>query len=576
MNRAPIIYCIFIFLFVFVSCKEETKPVTIKKVYVRPQQDVNKIVSEEIKELLTRVISDYHICNRKIETPQLLALFHKQSPEYLWTIKGKRNALGDSLYSLIQNARWYGLYPKDYFLNELDSLSKLFYNIKDSVYDAFAIAQYELLSTYAYVKMGVHLNKGRFYPDSLLLQWSYSHNDTSLMKELKGGIEKKDLRTSLDSLEPKHPGYKLLRNEFRKFLTDTSILSFDSVPFFSKEDTTVFLRKLKERLLVSNDYDSTVKGNDSVKMAKALKKFQKRMNLDPDGKLGKYTRHALGYSKEKMIRQMEMALERWRWEPADFPKVYFWVNIPAADLHIFETDEGDPKHKNKKRKKKNKNEINTLNTDTLVLYSKVVVGKPETPTPILKAKINFMQIYPYWNVPFTIAWKEILPAVQRDTSYLRKHNMEVIDGKGRVVAPSKLRWKKFTKDYLPVKFRQRIGGDNSLGVVKFNFYNPHGVYLHDTNSKRYFKTFYRFQSHGCIRLEKFVETANFLIRDDSLKYRPDSLLKYFAEPVQRKINIKKPVPIYIRYYTCEADSLGLHFNLDIYRKDEKMMELIYR
>jgi murein L,D-transpeptidase YcbB/YkuD len=543
-------------VFLFSHCEEEQKPEPVKKVFVRPHQDVNKILSKEIESALRKTISDYQLCNRRLETPQVLTLFHSGIPNYLWSDNGKCNAMSDSLMYLIQNARWYGLVSHDYFYKELDSLRGIFYNKKDSVYDVYAIAQFELLSTYAYIKMGVHLNKGRFYPDSLLLRWSYNHSDTLIMKEIRKGIYDKDLRKSLDSLEPKHLGYKMLRTEFRKFLCDTAIKDFDSVPFYSVTDTSEFLALLKQRLLINKDYDSTAKGNDSVKMAKALKKFQKRMNLDPDGKLGKFTRHALSYSKEKMIRQMEMAMERWRWEPADFPKIYFWVNIPAADLHIYEED---------------KDEI-----DTLVLYSKVVVGKAETPTPILKAKINFMQIYPYWNVPFSIAWKEILPIVQRDTSYLRKHNLEVIDGKGRVVSPGKLRWKKFTKDYLPVKFRQRIGGDNSLGVVKFNFYNPYGVYLHDTNSKRYFKTFYRFQSHGCIRLERYIETANFLIRDDSLKYKPDSLLKYFAEPIQRKINIKKPVPIFIRYYTCEADSLGLHFNLDIYRKDEKMMEMLYR
>lgn len=188
-----------------------------------------------------------------------------------------------------------------------------------------------------------------------------------------------------------------------------------------------------------------------------------------------------------------------------------------------------------------------------------------------------MLIYPYWNVPYSIAWKEILPAVKHDTSYLRRKGFEVVDYKGKVLDISKLHWKKYNKDYLPFKFRQRIGGDNSLGICKFNFHNKYGIYMHDTNSRRYFKTFYRYQSHGCIRLEKFVEAARFLIRDDTLRLPYDTLMNYFATPVQRQIDMKKPFHMYVKYFTVRADdSTGLHMYIDIYRRDEKMMKMVYK
>ena len=188
-----------------------------------------------------------------------------------------------------------------------------------------------------------------------------------------------------------------------------------------------------------------------------------------------------------------------------------------------------------------------------------------------------MLIYPYWNVPYSIAWKEILPMVQKDTSYLRRKGFECVDYKGRVMDISKMKWKKYSKDYLPFKFRQRIGGDNSLGICKFNFHNKYGIYMHDTNSKKYFKTFYRYQRHGCIRLEEFIKTAKFLIRDDTLRIPYDTLMDYFLTTTQRQISIRKPVPIYIKYYTVRADdSTGLHMYIDIYKRDEKMMQLLYK
>ncbi len=539
------------------SCKEDEDK-SAKKVIVKSKHDVNKVVKKQINEILSKKINDSTvvICSTNLPTAKYLQQLHPKDLELLWTKNGKRNTLGFELFYIIKNARWYGLHPEDYHYSKLDSLTKIFYNKKDNTHDAYAIAQYELLSSDAYLQMGAHIDKGRFYPDSLLREWKTSKLQANWFEKMKEGIQTKRLRTALDSLEPKHEGYQFLKIQFRNYLYLTKNISWDSVTFTKTTDTLLFLKNLKERLLITGDFDTSVVGTDSIKLAKALKHFQKRMELDPDGKLGKFTRRALSYSKEKTIRQMEMALERWRWEPEELPKKYFWVNIPSADLHIYEKD------------KKGR--------DTVVLYSRVVVGKPETQTPQLKSKVNYMQIYPYWKVPYSIAWKEILPAVQRDTSYLRRKNFEVIDGKGNVVSPSKLRWSKFTKDYLPISFRQRIGADNSLGVVKFNFNNKHGVYLHDTNSKRYFKTFYRYQSHGCIRLEKFVETADFLIRDDTIHTNHDSIQLYLGQQVQRKVNVKKPIPIYIKYYTAAVDSAGLHFYLDIYRKDEAMMNLIYK
>jgi murein L,D-transpeptidase YcbB/YkuD len=154
----------------------------------------------------------------------------------------------------------------------------------------------------------------------------------------------------------------------------------------------------------------------------------------------------------------------------------------------------------------------------------------------------------------------------------------VIDGNGRVVTNlGKLNWKRFNKNYLPVKFRQRIGNENSLGICKFNFNNKYGVYLHDTNSKRYFKTFYRFQSHGCMRLEQFDALARFLIREDTLKIPYDTLTAYFGRQEQRQINMRKPLQLYVRYYTATTDSVGNLFKyIDIYRKDEQMMKMVYR
>lgn len=413
-----------------------------------------------------------------------------------------------------------------------------------------ALVKADLLLSNAYFLMGAHVSKGRFYPDSLLLRTNFTRLDKGWDSLLWAGYSKKTIRASLDSLEPKHYNYRMLKKELSVILSNPLLYQLDSIPFVSDRDSAHKKQLIIKNLIRQGFYDTLSTDNDSIRMAKALDKLQRKWYIQPDGKLGKYTKQALSYNREKVIKQISMAMERWRWE-GKFPERYAFINIPAFWLTVFEKD-------------------------TVVMQSAIVCGKPETQTPILSSKINQMLIYPYWNVPVSIATKEILPAVKRDTTYLRRKNFEVLGKGDKVLDYTKIPWKSYSTDYLPVRFRQRIGDDNSLGVVKFNFYNPYGVYLHDTNSKRYFKTSSRAQSHGCIRLEKFVEFADFLIRDDSVHYTHDSLQVYFAKQEQRKLALKKPLPIYTRYLTAHADSTGLKLYIDVYRKDEEMMKLIYK
>lgn len=571
----PANFALFLALFavicVLTGCKND-KGAEEKKVAVKSVQNVNKITSEQLVDILEEHKNDSVLTLNKdvLLSFPFFKSFYVGKNLSLFSNKGKINSLGDSLIAIIKDARFYGLIPNEYHLSKIDSLKNNFFSKTDGTYDAYAIAKADLLLCDAYFKFGAHLNKGRFYPDSLLLEWNPNKLDTNWIDILSWGLNTKNLRKALDSLEPKHEGYVLLKQELRKYILENEKINWDSISFLNISDTAKFYETLKQRLLITGDYDSTVKISyrfikvpitqkitDSLKLAMAIKSFQKKLNLDPDGKLGKFTRQALSQDKESTIRQMEMALERWRWEPKEYPKKYFWVNIPSADLHVFEWD---------KKKKE----------DTLVLLSNVVVGKPENQTPVLKSKINYMIIYPYWKVPFSIAWKEILPAVQHDTSYLRRKGFEVIGASGKVVDPRKIKWKKYNKTNLPYSFRQVIGEDNSLGIVKFNFNSRYGVYMHDTNSKKYFKTFYRWQSHGCIRLEQYYEAARFILRDDTLKIPYDTLDAWLAKPEQQKINLKKQIPIYVRYFSTIADSTGLHRYIDIYRKDEQMAKMLYK
>lgn len=540
-------FCFLLLFIIFiVSCQPEVKKQVIVK--VDKPQDVQLELHNELNEWLSNQDSIIIVDSTTLSCFKYFRQLYSDS--LLWFSKTQLNLLGDSLISIIKHAEYYGLYPDDYHLtpiiNYIDSIhaNKKYINIT-------ALVNADLLLSDAYFLLGAHLNKGRFYADSLLLQTNFKKLPRGWDSLLVSGYHSKQLKAVLDSLEPKFYNYRMLKQELAHILNDKNQFNMDSIPFTSEKDSLLKHQHIISSLIKQGFYDSTSKANDSLKLARALKKLQTKWFIQPDGKIGNYTMQALSYNREKVIKQICMAMERWRWENT-FPEKYVFINIPAFWLTVFEKD-------------------------TVVMQSAVVCGKPDHQTPILKSKIDHILIYPYWNVPISIATKEILPLVKKDTSYIRKKNFEVIGASNKVLDYTKLPWKKYTEDYLPVRFRQRIGEENSLGIVKFNFHNPFGVYLHDTNSKRYFKTSNRAQSHGCIRLENFVEFADFLIRDDSLNYRHDSLQVYFTKQEQKKIKLKRPlVPIYTRYYTAHADSTGLKLYLDIYRKDEEMMKMIYK
>lgn len=247
----------------------------------------------------------------------------------------------------------------------------------------------------------------------------------------------------------------------------------------------------------------------------------------------------------KRISQIQVTMERWRHAKA-YPDRYIRVNIPSYSLYVME--KGDT-----------------------ALQSNVIVGKPASETPELESVITSFVIYPYWHVPRSIATKEILPLIKKDSAYLAKHNYEVLDAAGNVVDQSIIDWSVLEENYFPYQLRQREGRENSMGIVKFLFKNPYGVYLHDTNSRRLFAKEKRAFSHGCIRVEQRRDLARYLVRDDNTYVTPDDLDQYISLKQRVDVRVRRPIPIFIQYFTCEFNNGRIRFYDDIYSKDAAML-----
>lgn len=206
-------------------------------------------------------------------------------------------------------------------------------------------------------------------------------------------------------------------------------------------------------------------------------------------------------------------------------------------------------------------EVRYYQDGKLKLQMKSVVGKKKNPTPTIASYITNIVTFPFWNVPFSIASKELLPKVQKDESYLERNNFEVVDAKGNAIDDSDLNWDNYTEKNFPYFFRESTGPNNSLGVLKFNLENPFSIYLHDTNSKSGFAKDFRFLSHGCVRLEKPIELADLLTRGKVNVWE----LKTGQKDTESKIlKLDQKIPVFIIYMPVDVKDGKVTFLQDVY------------
>ena len=280
----------------------------------------------------------------------------------------------------------------------------------------------------------------------------------------------------------------------------------------------------------------------------AVKSFQASAGQVVDGIVGPATLAALNDVAPPVSRDDIIAnMERWRWLPQDLGKFHVLVNIPEFRLAVVEND----------------------NTD---FTTRVVVGKPATPTPIFSNSIKNIVVNPYWNVPVSIVAKEIAPHMLANPGYIAGQNMEIVSG-AHVIDASAIDWSSVTQSNWKYSIRQLPGSGNALGQIKFLFPNQHDVYLHDTPTKSLFGTAMRAYSHGCVRVQNPMDFAGAL-----LKFEPNldvAMLESMFGPSERWVNLKMHIPVHIAYFTVRVDPDGtLHSYRDIYGHNKRLIALL--
>ena len=309
--------------------------------------------------------------------------------------------------------------------------------------------------------------------------------------------------------------------------------------------------ELKKRLIVTGDLISEGTREENTfdeELHNSVIRFQRRHGLKEDGVIGPETIKTLNVPVEKRIHQIEINMERLKLMPEDMGQRYIAVNIAAFELDVVE----------------NKN---------TVINMKVIVGKPYWYSPLFSAKMAHLVFNPSWYAPNSIAIKEILPKIKKEPDYLVKEGIKVYEkekGYREELDASAINWADVTVDNFKYRFVQVPGILNPLGKIKFVFPNKYNVYLHDTPAKVLFERSSRAFSHGCIRIEKPIELAEYLLRDDPA-WTKDKILEIIEAGKEIKIKLPSPIDIHVLYLTAWVDKDNIvQFREDVYERDKRI------
>lgn len=376
--------------------------------------------------------------------------------------------------------------------------------------------------------------------DSLALQWRPTERVAEWGAFLDAGMDSSGLEALLEAGQPAHPPYRDLVRAHGHFLRRFPAESLErSVPTWREDSANA--RRLTGELLIQRGWlDSTALRSDSL-VSGTLKRFQRMHGLAEDGLVGSYTAEVLGQSNQWRLAQLYTALDRWRHE-ANWAQPFAWVPLPLFTLWI-------------------------VDEDTLLFEHRVVVGTKANQTPEISSVIDLVVAYPYWYVPYSISSKEILPKAKGDSTYLNRNGYSLKDRNGQSVDPAAVDWSGVNANNFPYTVRQAGGTGNALGLIKFIFPNPHAVYLHDTNAKRYFDKERRSYSHGCVRLDRPMDFAAYLLERDST-HAMSTVRKAIAQRSENKLPLRHGLPVYLRHMSVVAgpDSLP-RFGPDLYGQD---------
>jgi murein L,D-transpeptidase YcbB/YkuD len=366
---------------------------------------------------------------------------------------------------------------------------------------------------------------------------------------LKRVAPAQDVEAALDPVEPPFPAYRRLVKAVRRYQElarqdDGELLPLPYQGLVRPGHRYPGVPRLTRLLRLLGDLPPSASPDPATyagPLVKAVKRFQRRHGLSPDGLLGAQTLQGLNTPLRRRLSQLRLSLERWRWLPHRLSHPPIIVNIPEFRLYA-----GDSRPQ------------------------RIVVGIAfEHETPVFDSLLTSVVFRPPWNVPMSIQIAELVPLIEQDPSYLARESLEVIDAKGRVVSTGTVSAAHLSRLQAGrLHLRQRPGPDSSLGLVKFLMPNSHSVYLHGTPSQGGFSKSRRDFSHSCIRVEDPGALAAWALRDQP-GWTAQRIREAMAGAQTLTVKLAEPIPVLIQYATAVVEHDGeVRFFNDLYNRDE--------
>ena len=485
------------------------------------------LVGEKLKTLVSNGVDRYTRLKRDRDGVEQFYRGNGYAP--VWITNGTPNGRAMAVTAMMKSADADGLDPANYRIPDFGATNG----------DPVKLAEAELRFTDAVLTYARHAQAGRFGAQHITTELEVTQVLPDAAAVLQKVTKAANAAEALNSYNPPHAGYKALKAklaELRANPVKTQLPVQVVVPAgptlkAGMKDPRVPL--LRKRLNVAGNKDNTA--YDAAVIA-AVRRFQQAAELRPDGVLGPRSLALLNAAPAPVDRTDAVVanMERWRWLPRDLGAAHVVVNIPSFTLSV----------------------VNRGNT---VWTTRVVVGKAETPTPLISAEIATMQVNPTWHVPESIIYNEYLPALQRDPRILERMGLVLERNReGRVVV------------------KQPPGEENALGQIKFNFPNRFQVYLHDTPTKYLFARSRRAYSHGCMRVENPAKFGEVLLslanpRDG---YTEARLQEGLGGP-EKWIKLRRKIPVHLVYMSAYVDDQGsLVVREDIYGIDKKLTAIL--
>jgi L,D-transpeptidase YcbB len=495
---------------------------------------------------------------------RIAKLYQDNAYHLLWSNGGKPTAAAVSLVHELEHADDRGLDPLDYPGNRLADLMAESIRASQSGTGQWALFDADL--SLAGMQFLSDLHYGRIDPAAVGHNLTVDRIKLDIPSTLAHLATAVDMAAALDALEPQYRHYGLLKKQllhYRALANEEGINKLPALPAKSLKpgDTYEGAAQLQHLLSALGDAGPESPSLPPPRsltppLTLALKHFQLRHGQMPDGVLGAATFAELTRPLSARVQQIELTMERWRWLPGELVSAPIIVNIPQFRLFAFESTTDS--------------EANTVQMD-------VIVGKAfeAHQTPVFSADMTYVVFRPYWEVPYSIALKEIVPGARRDPDYIERHQMEIVRGFGdspTVMQNSPENVELVAKGTL--RLRQKPGPNNSLGLIKFMFPNPYNVYLHSTPARALFGESRRDFSHGCVRVSDPTGLAQYVLRD-SPEWTREKILAVMNGETSLTVNLKNHIRVFIVYGTAFADEAGeILFFDDIYGHDERLQKAL--